>query len=1297
MSLPGDMKCGETCGLTQTSITGVKYVCSGCMAAAVQCTTEKAEVEVPEWVIVKGSKYMVRILARGLFSRSSVRRAVIPKTVRILPDKCFAFCENLSHVVFEDGSQVISLGKCCFKSCSLCEFDLASSCIVIGAKCFEWCGKLCRISISEGSKLRRIGSFAFRGCKISSIFLPSQLQLSGKESSLCGVKRCAGAEGGTFVILDDCVLSKSGKTMFHCFSSKSLFEVPDSVRTISSFCFSDSEVKTVVFGNWSAVKDLSGVFSGSSVESVVFRNAFQADNYFFVEDGLVFRSAYGKIRLITQLVPTAELVISEFVSEVCTDFSLHPESLKSVKFDPKCQHVNIWKGAFRGTSLTEVSMYGVEELSSKCFLGCKILKSVNFPGTTKVNKFGKRAFSLSGIECISVPKCVRSIESKCFYGCSMLKELIFEEGSLLERIGSKAFMNTGITRLVVPPSVVDVNGTSFYSVTEPIVSENGTLEMSNGLLIDRTTQTLIYVAQLDECDVVIPWSVICLGPKSFYRLGHIHSISFAQGSELKRIDDSAFKHCEIDELCLPRSLSSLGLSVSNHVKKISIGDGSPYFNTSDALYLTRIMKGGDVSLVNALSRDAIHVPDYVSVISTSCFCHRRGAFSVSFSASELCEVVAFEDNAFCESDIVSVSIPPSIESIGMRCLYGCPFLLTVSFHRGCRVKSFGAYCFGSSVLSRIVIPLFVQAIPDGCFYHCKHLESVSFEEGNRLSDIGRSSFEHCVSLTDCCIPCTVERIFDRAFHETQFSEIVLPPSLLSLTCDCFAASQVEAVAIPANVSKIENGAFKHCHRLASVTFENGSCLESIEDSAFCWTSISEITLPGGFCSIGKKAFRGTHINRIVLPRSLEELGDRAFANCTKLKSFSFADDAAIAVVEGEDILAGTSDCEITIPESVAYFDPTFLPDGCRVRISSENKFFVCDDHFVYSSDHKTLVRCFRSEPQVVIPRFITQIGEKCFNGCRSICAIQFEEGSELEVINSGAFTGISISVLVIPESVTEIAEDAFSGCDIENLTIEAGNEMTDIMLSAGRISSLVIPANVERISVNEMDFIGCIRVDPLNTHLLSSEHFLFSKHMTRLLLMNSKNLVEVIVPRQVRVLGSYCFSGQNHVRKISCESGSELRVIESRALASTSISSFLVPKCVEEIKCGAFDGCDRLRELILEEDCALKSLTCAMFDGIHLRRLVISSNVASIEANSLRDIDEVEICERNKHLTKESLEFLRGRGMSTVGYCSSDHVFVFSASVEDIPSCEFELSEWNYWRVCVSEIESSLDSDSIFC
>jgi hypothetical protein len=67
----------------------------------------------------------------------------------------------------------------------------------------------------------------------------------------------------------------------------------------------------------------------------------------------------------------------------------------------------------------------------------------------------------------------------------------------------------------------------------------------------------------------------------------------------------------------------------------------------------------------------------------------RGAALVTFdSFSKLLQI---EDYAFCNTALVKINIPASVESIGERCFYGCAALESMTFEMGAALRSILAH------------------------------------------------------------------------------------------------------------------------------------------------------------------------------------------------------------------------------------------------------------------------------------------------------------------------------------------------------------------------------------------------------------------------------------------------------------------------------------------------------------------------------------------------------------------------------------------------------------------------------
>lgn len=236
------------------------------------------------------------------------------------------------------------------------------------------------------------------------------------------------------------------------------------------------------------------------------------------------------------------------------------------------------------------------------------------------------------------------------------------------------------------------------------------------------------------------------------------------------------------------------------------------------------------------------------------------------------------------SQIRSIVIEPGITEIGNHLFMSCGNLTSVSIPDG--VTRIGVWAFyEASNLQDLVLPDSVVSIEEAAFINCRSIERLSIPASVRT--IGKSAFSGNSSLTTLVIADGVQTIEYGAFQDcAKLTSVILPDSVTSigewgfsgdtdlvnaklsanltelphaLFWDC---NQLKRVAIPAGVTKIGAWAFYKCKSVTDLVLPEG--LQTIEEFAFCGTSLTQIKIPASVTNIGREAFSISTLKKIAL-------------------------------------------------------------------------------------------------------------------------------------------------------------------------------------------------------------------------------------------------------------------------------------------------------------------------------------------------------------------------------------------------------------------------------------------------
>lgn len=116
-------------------------------------------------------------------------------------------------------------------------------------------------------------------------------------------------------------------------------------------------------------------------------------------------------------------------------------------------------------------------------------------------------------------------------------------------------------------------------------------------------------------------------------------------------------------------------------------------------------------------------------------------------------------NVFSMTQIASVKIPDSIESVSKMAFCSCRYLDNVDFGNGCNEIGAAAFscCYG---LKSLAFPSQIKIIDKEAFYECEKLENIELNDG--LTLIMQDSFNYCYSLKEITLPASLKCLGDRS-------------------------------------------------------------------------------------------------------------------------------------------------------------------------------------------------------------------------------------------------------------------------------------------------------------------------------------------------------------------------------------------------------------------------------------------------------------------------------------------------------------------------------------------------------
>ena len=593
----------------------------------------------------------------------------------------------------------------------------------------------------------------------------------------------------------------------------------------------------------------------------------------------------------------------------------------------------------------------------------------------------------------------------------------------------------------------------------------------------------------------------------------------------------------------------------------------------------------------------------------------------------------------------SVTIPASLMKVREGAFSGCTSLKKVQYKgtlaQWCRINNNGSLTgYAKSVklsdvsdlktMTALTVPDGVTAIGEYAFSGCTALESVTIPTS--LTEISNFAFnsktlkkvQYKGTLAQWCQAgnywplvkyADIIKLSDVSNLKTM-TELTVPDGVTGIYDSVFKGlSSLESVIIPASVKYINSTAFEDCTSLKKVQYKgtlaqwcqiNNSrsligyaksiSLSDVENLK----TMTVLSIPKGVKKVGYGAFEGFRsLESVTIPEGVTEIGSNAFSGCTAL------DGVTIPASVTEIGSNAFKNC----PNLIAQFGGTQeLWSDISSDSDMDSRNVICADTFeseipaYFKMKGTMIIGCDKGRlpGNLVIPKGVSQIGDKAFEGCE-----KFES-------------------VTIPMTVTRISSSAFEGCAPRRIQydgtraqwsriVDSDLAFKNVFCTDGLMGELEVPAYLK---INGTKIVGCDK-DALPDNLtipdgvteIAGEVFTECMYLESVMIPGSVKRISSGTDYQNINKAKGAFMGCTSLKSVVFMEGVE-EIGDGAFLGCLSLANVTIPDSMKRIGHRAFMDCKALANITLPE--GITEIGTGAFNGTGLKSVTIPGSVTSM-------------------------------------------------------------------------------------
>ena len=882
------------------------------------------------------------------------------------------------------------------------------------------------------------------------------------------------------------------------------------------------------------------------------------------------------------------------------------------------------------TGLEKITFTAGEKIDAKMFENATKLESVVFPETLK--EIGERAFAdCTALKAINIPASVNNIALDAFVNCSAVKTITVAAENEVYTSGNNA-------NCIVKVDTVEIMGEPDENGQQEVVDTEIVMTLIVGCANTKIYEGINEIAEhafvgcTDLKNLSIPASVNKIAETAFIGSTKIVSITVAEDNEhyiaignclIALSEDEDGKATNRLVLGCQNSVISNDLDITSiskyafagcaDLKSICIPEGVATLEDDTFAGCTAIetivIANKDFAVNEKLFADCKAVKNIE--IPMEWLAHFLKGYSKSLVNITLTSGTEITEACFSGcSALITVTLPDTIETIGVNAFAGCTKLTHVIITENSGLNTIGRSAFegcskfvaiaDSKENNTFVVPASVKFVGDYAFKGTA-IKSLEFAEDCTLA-VGYKVFANCSSLVSVSISSTISSVDFDAFNGcTKINTISAPAKFvrvfsnvtssaiknLTITegvVDCYYIREMpnlESLVIGVGVSEIDNKAFEGCSNLKSIEVLEGNARYSSEGNCIIETTLKALVLgcinseiPAEVKTIKSYAFAQSNITKIIIPANVTKIEDYAFSACRKLTEITIENANIVIAKQAFDGCDKVT--TVTIPANAIEYIAQVVLKNVTIT-SGEIKAGAFED-------------CLTLTNVTIYPDVVVKTD--AFDGCTGITTLTAPT-SALAVIPADKVDTLTINSIDADIEVGTML--AYK--DLKKLIIvaDAAEHAIDDLATATTVTEASIPAwaiTKMPASLTKLTIASGVVAD--RAELPKLKTLIFADGVTAIgdgVFADYITLTSVSLPETLTTIGNNAFSGCTALTTLDL---SWVTTIGNEAFAGCTKLNRVTTTSLETIGDGAFSGCIALTSLNLP---VANKIGAGAFDG----------------------------------------------------------------------------------------------------